>query len=160
KDNKTSGCSPLAVTFNQTGVPGGTGATFNWDLGNGQLPTGPTVATVYTKPGTYTVKLVVSNASGTSQQIKTDYITVFASPDAKFTTDHTVGCNPVTVTFTDQSTTPTGTITSRVWDFNDPPQAPVNGGPTATHQYTTPGFYSPSLVVTSSTGCSTKVAYP
>ncbi|MCX8112217.1 MAG: PKD domain-containing protein [Bacteroidia bacterium] len=40
------------------------GNTYNWDFGDGQTSSGPTVTHSYAAPGTYTVKLVVRNAQG------------------------------------------------------------------------------------------------
>jgi len=144
-----SGCAPLLVTFNDlsTGSP----TSWSWDFGNGQLSTlnNPTVA--FSLPGTYTVRLIVKNASGIDDTIKTDYITVFSSPTASFTANLTTSCAPASIQFTDQSTPPSGgAIVAWSWNFGD-------GGTSAqqnpSHIYTSTGFYNVSLQVTSSTGC-------
>jgi len=153
--DKTSGCAPLIVKFTSTSTGNPTQEV--WDLQTGGLPSGHVVTGVYNNPGTYTVTLVVKNASGTNAVTKTDYITVFPSPVASFSVDRTVGCNPVTVNFTDHSTSAAGAITSWVWDFGTQPPSGSSGAPSAQHTYTAPGYYSPSLTVTSSNGCSTRV---
>jgi PKD repeat protein len=71
----TSGYAPLAVTFDDLSV----GAT-SWDLDFGDGSThatgaGPWTHT-YTKPGTYTVKLSITGASGSDYMVKAAYITV------------------------------------------------------------------------------------
>lgn len=151
--NRTSGCAPLSVTFQDqsTGDP----KFWNWDLGNGQLSTLQNPSTVYSTPGTYTITLVARNANGTHGVTKTNYITVYPQPLASMTADKTIACVPASIQFTDASQdTSGGTINSWQWDFGD--------GTYSTQQnpqksYSTPGFYSVFLTVTSSTGCSTTV---
>jgi gliding motility-associated-like protein len=146
--NTVTGCSPVTVSFQDQST--GTPRFWNWDLGNGQLSNVQNPVGVYTTPGTYTVTLVVSNADGTHGITKTNYITVNPSPIGSFTSNITTGCLPVDIQFTDQSTPQAGTIVSWRWNFGD--------GNTSTqqnpqHTYTATGFYTVSLVVTSSTGC-------
>lgn len=145
-----NGCSPLAVQF--TDQSSGAPFSWNWDFGNGQLSTVQNPSVTYTVPGTYTVRLVVRNANGIDEEIKTNYIVVSPSPNAAFTANLTTACAPATIQFTDLSTVPAGagTIVSWLWDFGD--------GNTSTqqnpsHTYTTNGFYNITLIITSSSGC-------
>lgn len=145
----TTGCAPLVVRFTDQTTGG---ATFwDWDLGNGQLSTAQNPVVAYSQPGTYTVKLVVRNATGIAQTIKTDYITVYPSPTVGFTADMTTGCAPVKVNFSDNSSIPNGSITGWLWNFGD---GTTSTQQNPTHTYNSPGFYDISLQVTSSTGCS------
>ncbi len=144
-----SGCAPLVVQF--TDRSSGSPSFWNWDLGNGQLSTLQNPVAVYNTPGTYTVTLVVRNATGINSVTKTNYIVVNPSPTAGFRADKTITCLPATVQFTDLSVPNAGTINSWLWDFGD--------GNTSTqqnpsHSYSSVGFYTVSLKVTSSTGCS------
>lgn len=146
--NRTSGCGPLSVSFTDQSTNGP--ATWNWDFGNGSLSTVQNPTIVYSQPGTYSVTLVVTNANGTHGVTKTNYITVNPSPSPTFVADLTLTCAPATVHFTDMSNPGGGSITDWFWNFGD--------GNTSTqqnpsHTYTTPGFYSVTLRVTSSTGC-------
>ncbi len=146
----TSGCSPLGVSFSDqsTGNP----FSWNWDFGNGQLSNSKNPSVTYSQPGTYTVHLVVKNSSGVDEEIKTNYITVFPSPSASFTSNLTTACVPATIQFTDQSTTPpgAGSIISWSWDFGDGSNSNQQN---PSHTYTNTGFYTVSLQITSSTGC-------
>src|ERR1041385_3014128 len=83
----TSGCSPLKVTFSDqsTGNP----TSWSWDFGNGQMSTKQNPTVSYSQPGVYTVTLVVKNDDGIDDEVKTDYIAVFQSPKATFTTNLT-----------------------------------------------------------------------
>lgn len=144
----TAGCSPLIVQFTDqsTGSP----TSWHWDLGNGSTATVQNPTTTYTTPGTYTITLIATNASGSNTTTKTNYITVFDAPNAKFTSTDTSGCTPHTVTFTDQSTAPSGAITQWEWNFGD-------GGTSTqqnpTHTYSLSGTFNVLLKVTSSSGC-------
>jgi PKD repeat protein len=77
-------------------------------------------------------------------------------PTAEFSAAPLSGCSPLTVTFTDGSTVPLGSINKWEWDFNNDliidwtdytVPAPF------THTYTTPGTYSVLLKVYTDKGC-------
>lgn len=146
--NNLTGCSPLVVQFTDqsTGNP----VFWNWDLGNGQLSTQRNPVAVYSTPGTYTITLVVRNASGIDAITKTDYITVNPSPTARFDADIRTACLPATIQFSDISVPNAGVITAWEWDFGDGTRSSLQN-PQKT--YNSIGFYNVSLTVTSSTGC-------
>lgn len=76
-------------------------------------------------------------------------LTVFPKPEAKFSyTDNR--CFGIPLTFTDQSTTPTGSISSREWDFGNGQQS-VLAGPVVNYGAT--GNYAVRLVVENSHAC-------
>ena len=147
--NVTSGCAALTVNFTDqsTGNP----TAWNWEFSNGTLSSVQNPVVTFTDPGTYSVKLVVQNATGIAEVVRTNYITVFPSPVASFTANQTLGCLPATINFTDLSPPGAGAvITSWDWDFGD-------GGTSTqqnpTHVFNNIGFYTITLTVTSSTGC-------
>lgn len=72
----TSGTAPLSVQFTDTSSGGPT--SWEWDFQNDGTTdsTQQNPSFVYTSPGAYSVKLTVSNTSGSSSMTKTDYITV------------------------------------------------------------------------------------
>ncbi len=148
--SQTSGCGPLLVNFQDlsTGSP----TTWSWDFGNGQLSSIQNPVVSFSQPGTYTVRLIVRNSFGVDEELKIDYITVFPSPNASFKADITTSCIPATIQFTDLSTVPAGSggIVSWFWDFGN--------GNTSTLQnpsniYTSAGYYTVSLLITSGAGC-------
>lgn len=150
-----SGCSPLVVNFTDQSTGGVT--SWSWDLGNGVISSDPHPSTIYANPGTYTVTLTVTNASGSNTIIRTNYITVNPSPAPAFTASATSGCFPFRVQFTDQSDPGFGSIVSWSWNFGN--------GSTSTLQnpfqvYTTAGSFFVSLTVTNSSGCSKTIVKP
>ncbi len=73
--DKTSGKKPFTVTFKYTGT--GTPDTYLWDFGDGINSKHTVTAThTFTKAGSYTVKLTVSNSAGSSTATKSKYIVV------------------------------------------------------------------------------------
>jgi len=76
----TTGYAPLSVQFTDTST--GKPAQWQWDVNNdGNVDyTVQNPAHTYTAPGTYTVKLTVSNAGGSNTLIRTGYITVSSPP--------------------------------------------------------------------------------
>ncbi len=78
----TSGDGPLSVTFTDTST--GTPATWAWDFENDGIVDSTIQNPSHTfNPGTYTIKLTVSNVVGTSS--KTDSLTVTVPPGATYT---------------------------------------------------------------------------
>lgn len=153
--NPTSGCSPLLVNF--TDASAGNPTSWRWDLGNGTISFLQNPAVTYFNPGQYNIKLVVTNATGSDSIVKTQYITVNASPVVSFIGTPLTGCFPLPVQFTDASLAGGGNIVSREWDFGD--------GNTSTAQnpqniYTGGGNYNVSLRIKNSLGCVTTVTKP
>jgi PKD repeat protein len=96
--------------------------------------------------GTYTVSLPVSDGTMEDTEVKVDYITVdpIVGPVAGFSGSPTGGIEPVTVSFTDESTQGSYPLASWFWDFGD--------GNTSTeqnpaHEYANAGVYTVSLTV-------------
>src|ERR1035437_5428333 len=63
-----SGCAPFLVNF--TDLSTGNPTNWKWDLGNGTISFLKNPAVTYFAPGQYNVKLIVTNASGTNEIIK------------------------------------------------------------------------------------------
>ena len=140
----------MVVTF-QDQSTGGPLSSWLWDFGNSSTSTVQNPTTTYFAPGTYTVKLTVTNANGNNTLTRTNYITVFASPTVDFNANNTVGCFPLPVQFTDLSTAGTGnTNTVFEWNFGD---GAISTQQNPLHTYSSPGNFSVTLKVTNDKGC-------
>ncbi len=150
-----SGCPPMVVNFfdSSTGSP----TAWKWDLGNGTVSFLQDPVATYFNPGTYNVKLVVTNSSGKDSVIKNQFVTVYSLPDAKFTPSDTVGCFPLKVNFTDNSVANSGTITNWQWDFGD---GNLSNDQSPQHIYRNSGNYTVILRVINSNGCSKVITKP
>jgi len=152
-----AGTTPLTVQF--TDMSTGIGITsWAWDFQNdGTIDsTAQNPAFTYVAGGTYPVRLMVTNAGGTTTTVKEGYITVTLPPvpNAQFTANPTSGKRPLTVQFTDMST---GIgITSWAWDFqNDGIIDSTAQNPVFT--YTSRGYYTVKLTVTNAGGSSSSI---
>ena len=78
--NTTQGKIPLVVQFTDKSVSTGT-TTYAWDMNNDGVVDYTVKNPVYTykTAGTFTVKLTVTNASGSDSEIKTGYVTATSS---------------------------------------------------------------------------------
>ena len=148
--NPTSGIFPLEVQF--TDQSSGAVTAWQWNFGDGHTSVQQHPLHVYSNAGIYAVQLTVTGPGGSSEEIKSAYISVStpAAPIAGFTISPAQGVIPLNVRFTDEST---GWITARLWDFGD--------GGTSTeqnpeHVYGQAGSYTVSLTVTGPGGTSAK----
>ena len=143
-----TGKVPLTVTF--TNKSTGPYISSLWDFGDGVTSTLENPTHTYTATGAYTVTLSVSGPSGSNDEVKPNYITVYTTPlQAGFVATPTTGTAPLTVTFTNESI---GAYTSSLWRFGD--------GFTSTLQnpvytYNTPGDYTVTLTISGTGGTDT-----
>lgn len=148
----TSGCYPFNVQFTDASAAssGTSNSEWMWDFGNGVTSDQRSPQTTFTSTGDYTITLKVTNDKGcTAIASKPSYIHVPDGIQTSFTNTKLNRCQgPFPVTFTSTSTGP-GTLTYQ-WNFDD---GTVANGPSASHNFTTAGNYSVSLIVTSSSGC-------
>jgi gliding motility-associated-like protein len=144
----TSGCPPMVVSFKDSSS--GNPLSWKWDLGNGTTSILPNPIGTYFNPGTYTVKLVVKNASGSDSIIRSKIIVVNALPVPQFGASDTTGCFPLTVKFKDSSEAGSGNITTWQWDFGD---GTLSSQQNPSHTYTNAGNYNVTLKVANSNGC-------
>ncbi len=133
-----STANPIAWEWN---FPGGTPA-----VSTQQHP-----VVTYAIPGTYDVKLTVTNAQGFDEELKASYIRVtdgLDAPVADFTSDATMVGPGDPVTFTDLSL---HTPTSWQWSFpGGTPESSNLQNPVVA--YTDPGCYDVSLLVANAAG--------
>ena len=99
-----AGCSPIVVNFQDQSV--GNPTSWLWDFGNGATSTKQNPATTYFQSGAYNIILTATNANGSNTVTKRSFINVYDQPLADFKVDKVSGCSPVTVQFSDMSTTP------------------------------------------------------
>jgi gliding motility-associated-like protein len=156
--DKTSGCSPLTVTFRNTSY----GSTdFTWDFGDGSaLLNTPSTndvkhTFVTTVRDTFQVRLIARNSCG----IDTQRFSIIVAPNnigLYITVNGTdaAGCSPHAVTFYNNSVG----ASSYIWNFGDGnTQTTYRSTDTLVHVFNQPGVYT--VQVKASNGCADTVTY-
>jgi gliding motility-associated-like protein len=148
--NITNACAGSVVNFtNQTS---GSNA-YAWDLGDGFNATGYNVSHNYSAPGTYSVKLTVTN-SGNCVDSAWKALVIFPRPVASWISGDTA-CLGNSILFINSSSISSGSINQSVFNFND--GSPISTSSTVVHIFTQSGTYPVKLLVTSSNGCKDSV---
>jgi PKD repeat protein len=140
-----TGTEGVAITFSGSGSydPDGSIISFAWDFGDGNTRTGESPAYTYIQNGTYNVTLVVTDNEGATNTNATTATIADAEPTADFSATPASGLKPLTVDFSDSSTSYDG-IAAWEWDFGD---GNTSTEQNPTHVYTSEGIYTVSLTV-------------
>ncbi len=143
-----SGCPPVVVQFTDNSTGSITG--WSWDFGNGQTSNVQNPTTSYLAPGSYNVKLTVSNGTASNSLTKSAYITVKTPPAVSFSATPLAACPGVPISFTSSVTWNASGTGNYIWDFGD-------GGTSAianpTHSYASGGTYTVKLTAVNSASC-------
>jgi len=137
-------CVGASTTLTATASGGNASYTYNWS------PGGLTGSSVSVSPSSTTVYTVtVTDGCTVNPATATVTVTVLPKPTVNFISNINSGCTPLCVNFTDNSSTPGGTITTWNWSFG-------NGGASTqnpTNCFDNQGQYNVSLTVTDNNGC-------
>ncbi len=137
--NITFGGTPLLVQFQDTSL--GNPSAWLWDFGDGETSNEQHPLHTFTKPGTYSVTLIV-NTQYRREGIKAEnMITVGSAPVSNFSVDHFNGAAPLLVHFSDLSS---GFPVNWSWDFGD---GIISEEKNPMHVYSSPGVYNVTLTV-------------
>ncbi|MBL0341053.1 MAG: PKD domain-containing protein [Bacteroidetes bacterium] len=144
--SSNSGCAPFTTSFtsNSNGA-----VNYMWHFGNGDSSSSVNPVYTYTVPGTYQPSLVAITAFGCTDTFNLPgIITVYTTPVAAFLPDVTSGCEPLVVTFTNQSAPLSNPTYS--WDFGNG-QTSIVANPVIT--FNNAGVYPVQLIVSNAGGC-------
>lgn len=157
----TVDAAPVAgYTFSSPTCPGGSvsftntstgAASYLWDFGDGTTSTTASLSHNYAAAGTYTVTLTATSTAGCTD-VASASVTISPAPVADF--DFVSACPGSGVSFTDQSTASSGTITGWFWDLGDG-NTSLSQNPS--HTYAAAGTYSVMLTATTADGCSDNI---
>ena len=156
------GCEPLNVNFNDNSTPIITNWLWNFgDVSSAQnnfsAIQNPTHQ--FINPGTYSISLTVTSSDGcVNSKTNQNMIQVYPNPVAQFTFDpqQATITNPE-IQFQDHSTY------SSYWSWNFGDSISINDNTSSIqnpyHDYTNPGTYDITLIVTTSHGCMDSVTH-
>lgn len=135
----TTGTAPFTVYTHNTST--GSGLSFLWEIVEGGFPsyTTPEVSYTFTNPGTYTIRLTVTDTAGTQSVYEQQVAVNAAPPVVDFTVSPVVGTAPLAVTIT--STHSGGPVTTWSWDFNGDNIEDANTAGPFNYTYSAVGTY-------------------
>ena len=152
-------CTPGTINF----TAGGTGniSSYTWDFGDGSgtvTTATKTIAHNFAAFGTYTVTLLSTDVSGCSASGQT--VISVKAPPITGTVTPTSGCIPANVSFNATVTVPTGsTVSNYTWNFGDGSPVTVTAVKNTNHIYAATGSYSPTVMITTSEGCTNTYSF-
>jgi gliding motility-associated-like protein len=151
----TTSCGPFQVNFTDWSSSIFGISQWEWFVDGNPQATSQNSSYFFTEAGTYTVDLVVTDTKGCTDTSSLD-LSLFDLPEVDFVASDTLGCAPMTVSFTDRSVP---SPVSWQWDFGD---GSNSSDQNPAHTYQQDGIYSVSLTVTDANGCTnnlTKLNY-
>ena len=154
---KHSGCIADSVALlDESNTYGRTVSKYYWDFGDGETGLGKEIKHKYQVAGDYTVKhAIVTDVGCLSDTIKLQY-SIAEPPVAKFGISN-LTCEKQAITFSDSSTTKTGTIAKWMWDFGDGRVMEAFTRNAILHTYAQAGSYTVKLKVQTISGCPSEV---
>jgi gliding motility-associated-like protein len=138
-----STCPPLRVEFTSASL---NYTNLQWDFGDGNNSSLSSPSHVYTYPGIYTAKLIVTGPGGCRDSMYK--LIEVRGPRGSFNYIPLQGCKPLTVAFT-------ATTIDRIsftWDFSDGTTVATMDS-ILSHTYTFAGYYVPKMILEDITGC-------
>lgn len=153
-------CPPGFCCSIISGQCGGCPLNYYWDFNDGSSSTLPNPTHTYASPGTYVVRLTVTDAEGLTDSatvtvtVESTQAPVNTPPIAAIRLIHPSngrGKAPLSVDVASESVDPDGEIVYYRWEFGDGAVEEGADKTSATHLYTQPGTYTITLTVRDNT---------
>ncbi len=149
-------CDSGTVQFSDSSATFGTVSGYQWYFGDGGTSNQESPSHLYTTPGLYSVKLVITMQTNCQDSvIMTNIIKVSANPSIAITGD-TVKCVPASMTFQGVILQPDPGGFKWFWNFGNGNTDSVQNP--AAQTYPNVGIDTVKLTATNSSGCSTTVS--
>ncbi len=154
--DSTSCNDSITIKFKDQSIPRTpeTITAWSWDFGDGITSNSQNPTHFYSKPGTYTISLVITNNEGCSSLPTRKKLIVYGSPRASFVMPKQI-CLTDSIPFVNTSTLGYGNtqFVSYTWDFGD--GIPLNYSINPTHRFKYAGTFGVSLTVRADNSCKT-----
>jgi PKD repeat protein len=146
-DTTTTTCPPLAVSFTDSSSNVDALSTYQWNFGDGQVSSLKDPFHIYTIAGTFTVSLIVANASGCSDTIVyPDYINI-SGPSGYISTAPTSGCVP------HETCMSVVAVSASVYMWNLGDGTVQTGSDSICYTYPRTGSFYPELILSDGGNC-------
>ncbi|MGQ0738691.1 MAG: PKD domain-containing protein [Bacteroidota bacterium] len=146
-----AGCAGMTTTFNDLSTGDGVNAIINWQFdfgdGNTQNFSGPPFQHTYSSIGTFSVKLIVTDAAGCKDSLTLINLVTTTDLIPNFTAPVVLSCPGAIVSFNNTSAPPGFTS---LWDFGDGGTSTVAS---PNHVYAAAGLYTVKLRIQDANGC-------
>jgi PKD repeat protein len=144
-------CLDSAIQFiDSSSAPSSSIISRKWNFGDGNTSTSTNPTHIYASSGTYSVKLIITNANGCIDSLSQN-VTVYPKPQILFSLNDTIQCvNGNSFIYTNNSSISSGSISSYKWYFGDTSTS-ITTSPT--HSFADTGSYITKLVAVSNRGC-------
>lgn len=150
-----TGCAPYNLVIDNTSLGG---MQFLWDFGDGSTSTDPVPAHIYTNPGSYTIKLTVTDTTTCNKtDVTQQTILVSGRPKAGFSFAPSPPVANTPIVFTNQSSPDEVKF---VWQFGDGDSTLQNSLDTTQHLYNITDSFLVCLTAINQYGCSDTVCKP
>jgi gliding motility-associated-like protein len=147
------GCAPFFFNFESSVISTEPITGYKWDFGDGSGSSLPKPSHIFLLPGSYTVSVIVTTASGCTDTLTAvNGVIVGTPPVADFSADPLDACAYIPVNFSDLST---GSIDKWYWSFGDGGTS-IEQNPT--HPYQDTGFFNVVLIAINN-GCADTVTF-
>jgi gliding motility-associated-like protein len=143
---------PFQPTLTAVGATGVAPINYEWQI-DGATYLGPAIMPIFNSPGSYDVRLIVTDATGCTDTILAAGLIRVRAASAAFTLDPPIGCDPFQTTVTNTSTSPVIPIDSFVWDMGDGTVFSSTTVDTFIHAYGGVGTYDVTLIAYTPGAC-------
>ena len=138
-------CAPFTVHL----LDNSTSSAWLWNFGDSATSVVPNPSHTYTQPGIYTISLNTTGINGNCSQIIPDLRKVIINGGIAAFTHSETKCPPYEVFLTDTSLN----AVAWGWSFDDGGTSSLQN---PSHVFSTPGYHSVALTITTSQGCKAK----
>lgn len=148
--------SPISLTSNSTTFAPHPFGTHSYNMGNGAFVSGTNPSYTYNTSGSYDITLISTNSVGCKDTVEFLGMDVLARPIASIIPSDIAGCAPITVTYSNNSSTTGNGVPLESFNWTLPDLSTVNTTDIATtvdYTYTTEGNFTVSMIATDEFGC-------
>ncbi len=150
-DTLFGACPPSPISFTDLTSPPGI-SKWEWDFGDSVTSSLQNPVHYYTVSGDFSVKLITTSSNGCTDTVTKNSLVKIAGPRGTFSFTPDTSCIPFTATF--KATAINADL--YYWDFGDGSVlflSSAGKGDSVIHTYTTPGAFTPNLILHDTAGC-------
>ena len=146
-------CPPFLVNFTDNSLNGP--ISWKWDFGDGSTSQTRNPVKIYTAPGEFDVRLIITSSTGCTDTIIKQKTVIVLGPIGTFDFTPKNACIGINTAITFTASSANATIFT--WDFGD---GSIGNGATISHTYLRSGVFHPVLIMQDDKGCVFSIKSP